>query len=114
MQLRHVPLRPTTTSRSDPAPDEPETGILGYWLGRPHWGGGLASEAVRAVLAHGFGTLGFRRVLAYTDPDNHPSQRVLTKAGFRPVGTSRTHAVPTRRGSPLVHVHELLRSEFNP
>ena len=32
----------------------PRRSELGYWLGRAHWGKGFATEAGRAILAHGF------------------------------------------------------------
>jgi RimJ/RimL family protein N-acetyltransferase len=97
---------------------DPGSASLGYWLGKPHWGHGYAAEAVRAVIAHGFETVGLQRLEAETDPDNAPSERVLAKVGFRPIGQSsaeeaRSCSVPTRRGSLLVNVHELLRSEFD-
>jgi RimJ/RimL family protein N-acetyltransferase len=99
-------------------PGNPAHASLGYWLGQPHWGHGYAAEAVRAVVAHGFGNLGLERLEAETDPENERSARVLAKVGFRPVGQAsakeaRSCNVPTRRGSLLVNVHELLRSEFN-
>src|SRR5689334_12885750 len=59
---------------------------IGYWLGQPHWGHGYASEAVGAVVAYGFGSLGLERLEAETDPDNERSARVLAKLGFRPIG----------------------------
>jgi RimJ/RimL family protein N-acetyltransferase len=91
---------------------------IGYWLGQPHWGHGYALEAVRAVVAYGFGSLGLERLEAETDPENERSARVLAKVGFRPIGQAsasqaRSCSVPTRRGSLLVNVHELLRSQFN-
>jgi ribosomal-protein-alanine N-acetyltransferase len=99
-------------------PDDPSHAAIGYWLGQPHWGHGYAAEAVRAVVAYGFGSLGLERLEAETDPENQRSARVLAKVGFRLVGQAsakevRSCHVPTRRGSLLVNVHELLRSEFN-
>ncbi len=59
---------------------------LGYRLGRAHWGKGYATEIARASAAHGFGALGFDRLVAVTYPENAGSRRVLTKAGFVEVG----------------------------
>lgn len=70
---------------------------LGYWLGRDHWGRGVMSEAVAAIIAHAFTALGVRRLYATTDPDNAASQRVLVKAGFRQIGSVPADP-PTRRG----------------
>jgi ribosomal-protein-alanine N-acetyltransferase len=103
-----IGLRPKSTADA----------AIGYWLGQPHWGHGYASEAVEAVVAYGFGSLGLQRLEAETDPENERSARVLEKLGFRPIGQAsakeaRSCSVPTRRGSLVVTVHELLRSEFN-
>jgi len=91
---------------------------VGYWLGQPYWGHGYGPEAVRAAVAYGFGSLGLERLEAETDPENERSARVLEKVGFRPIGQasasqSRSCSVPTRRGSLVVNIHELLRSEFD-
>jgi [ribosomal protein S5]-alanine N-acetyltransferase len=105
--------------RNSGGPDgDPADAAIGYWLGQPHWGHGYAAEAVRAVVAYGFGSLGLERLEAETDPENERSARVLAKVGFRPIGQAsakeaRSCSVPTRRGSLLVNVHELLRSQFN-
>ncbi|MEZ6019852.1 MAG: GNAT family N-acetyltransferase [Planctomycetota bacterium] len=46
--------------RTHPGP----MGELGYWVGRPYWGQGYTSEAVRAVCEHGFRNLGLTRIFA--------------------------------------------------
>ena len=46
-------------------------------------GQGLAREAAAAVLAHGFGTLGLRRIVAITTVGNAASGRVLEAIGMR-------------------------------
>ncbi len=55
---------------------------LGYTLSRAHWGQGILTEAIPAVMDHGFGVLGCHSVEAITDPRNVASMRVLEKNGF--------------------------------
>ena len=59
------------------------TAELGYWLGEPFWGRGLATAAVRAVTRHAFAAFPLERVFALPFGPNRASQRVLEKAGFR-------------------------------
>lgn len=49
------------------------------------WGQGLASEALAAVLRHGFGT-GLTAIAAVADVPNRASQAMLRRAGFRSTG----------------------------
>lgn len=55
---------------------------LGYWVGRPFWGRGYASEAARLALDVAFGALGLEEVYAHVLTRNPASARVLEKAGF--------------------------------
>jgi RimJ/RimL family protein N-acetyltransferase len=64
---------------------------LGYWVGRPHWSQGFATEAAAVVLDWGFESLGLRRVHAHHFARNPPSGRVLQKLGMRHEGTLRRH-----------------------
>jgi len=73
---------------------------LGYWIGRPYWGDGLATEAARALLAHGFDDLGLTEVTATVSPDNPASARVLEKLGFRATGPT-TCTAPARSGGEM-------------
>jgi len=56
---------------------------LGYRLRRDAWGRGLATEGARALLDHGFGTVGLTRVWAETMAVNTGSRGVLHKLGLR-------------------------------
>jgi RimJ/RimL family protein N-acetyltransferase len=51
-------------------------------LSRMCWGQGLGREALAAVVSHGFGPMGLRRIAADTDPDNRGSIAVLRSLGF--------------------------------
>jgi [ribosomal protein S5]-alanine N-acetyltransferase len=65
---------------------------LGYWIGAAYWGKGLATEAVRRIVEHGFQTLNLERIQASTYSWNEASARVLLKAGFKCEGRMRNHA----------------------
>lgn len=84
---------------------------LGYWIGRPHWGKGYATEAVRRVLLHGFGVLGLETVEANVFPGNDASIQVLKKVGFAEARKG-LHAAPARGGEREVIVYTLTRSAF--
>lgn len=55
---------------------------LGYWLGKPYWGAGYATEAVRALIAHAFDSHNFDYLRAGHFSGNAGSRRVLGKLGF--------------------------------
>jgi ribosomal-protein-alanine N-acetyltransferase len=62
-------------------PDTDEIEI-GYLLGKPYWGRGLATESALAGLEFGFGSLALPEVVGIVHPDNLASQRVLEKIGL--------------------------------
>ena len=64
-----------------PASDGAE---IGWRMSKEYWGRGLATEAARAVLKHGFETLGFQRVIATVQSPNRASIRVVEKLGMQP------------------------------
>lgn len=47
------------------------------------WGRGLASEAARAALAHGFGSLELPAIVAFTAAGNERSRRVMERIGMQ-------------------------------
>lgn len=55
---------------------------LGYRLGRPTWGRGLATEGAMAVIEHGFTRVGAAKITARTLVGNERSQRVMQKCGL--------------------------------
>lgn len=64
---------------------------LGYWIGVPYWGRGIATEAAGAVMQYGFETLGLNRIFAECYAENVASLRVLGKLGMKHEGLSRQH-----------------------
>lgn len=71
---------------------------VGYWIAREAWGQGIATEALRAVLAHGFDTLGLHRIEAMHYVENPASGRVMQKVGMQYEG--RLRDVVLRDGVP--------------
>lgn len=58
---------------------------LGYWIARPYWGLGYATEAARAVIGIAR-AIGHSRLVAGHFIDNPASGQVLRKIGFRATG----------------------------
>jgi RimJ/RimL family protein N-acetyltransferase len=67
------------------SPAEGETGVIkiGYTMTPEVQGRGYATEAVRALIAYLFDTLGADVIRAYASAKNLPSIRVAEKAGMR-------------------------------
>jgi RimJ/RimL family protein N-acetyltransferase len=58
---------------------------MGYWIARPFWGRGFATEACSALIRIA-ATLGLPSLEGSHFLDNPASARVLEKLGFEPVG----------------------------
>ena len=56
--------------------------LLGYWIGREHWGRGIATAALGLLV----GQLPDRPLHAHVAVANTGSVRVLRKCGFQPAG----------------------------
>jgi len=81
---------------------------LGYWLDESAWGNGYATEAARAVIDFAFTALDLVRLRSGHAADNAASGHVLTKLGFRRIGTRRVQSVSRRMEIEHV-VYELFR-----
>lgn len=77
----------------------PEEREVTYWIGRAHWGRGVATAALRALLAATPDRPLHARVVA----DNTASLRVLTHCGFHPVSTDHAYA-PARDTDVTEHL----------
>ncbi|TMR28688.1 GNAT family N-acetyltransferase [Nonomuraea zeae] len=82
---------------------------IGWRLGRPFWGRGIATEAARAALRFGFTEAGLDRIVSICHVDHHASARVMTKLGMR---QDRLTVVPAH-GQP-VRVLAITRAEYEP
>jgi len=86
--------------------DIPAINELGYWLGRPYWRQGFASEAVAAFLAWAFDELGVTTITSGAFSDNPASLRVQEKNGFERIGASMRPSLA--RGRDVEHIDTVL------
>jgi RimJ/RimL family protein N-acetyltransferase len=78
---------------------------VGYWLGRPYWNRGYATEALEVVTRYAR-SQGATSMEAETFPGNRGSERVLEKAGFSRTGRARRYC-PARGGMKDVNTWSL-------
>lgn len=62
---------------------------IGYWIGEPYWGQGIATRAVGLILSYGFEDQKLIRLYAGVFEYNVASMKVLEKNGFRKEGISK-------------------------
>jgi RimJ/RimL family protein N-acetyltransferase len=74
---------------------------LGYWLGEPHWGRGIMSEAVKGLIEAAFATHLFPRIKGRALASNTGSLNVMQKAGFVRVGEGPD---PAGRDRPTIYL----------
>ncbi len=109
MQARHGAHWFAITRRHDGAflgaiglAGPPERPSVGYWVGRPYWGQGYATEALRLMITLAC-SLGATRMEAETFPGNPASERVLGKCRFVCLGLVQRN-YPARGGMKNVHL----------
>ncbi len=84
---------------------------LGYWLSGSHWGKGIMTGAVGAMVAYAFRNTRWMRIFASIFSHNEASMRVLEKNGFRKEAIHRKSVM--KRGVLLdEHYYALLREQW--
>jgi ribosomal-protein-alanine N-acetyltransferase len=68
--------------RNDANEVVPGEAVIAFYIARPYWGRGLATEAGWAFINYGFGQLGLSRIEAGINAKNQASIRVVEKLGF--------------------------------
>jgi [ribosomal protein S5]-alanine N-acetyltransferase len=84
---------------------------LGYVLSRDHWGRGLMTEAVRAVIRFSFRRMELNRIQARCIAENTASARVMEKAGMTYEGTLRESEF-IKGAYRDMKLYSILRREF--
>jgi ribosomal-protein-alanine N-acetyltransferase len=90
---------------------EHRSGQVGFALRPDHWGRGLGTEAVGALLELAFGRLHLHRVWGARSPDNVASARVMTALGMAEEGRIRHHVFVRGAWRDSV-VHAILEDEW--
>jgi len=62
---------------------------IGYDLDPAYWGQGIMTEALRAVLKHGFEKMGLNRIQVIIDSKNTRSLKLVHRLGFKKEGVLR-------------------------
>jgi RimJ/RimL family protein N-acetyltransferase len=70
---------------------------IGYWIGEPYWGQGIATKAVELVTEYGFNRLGLERIYSGVFDFNKASQKVLEKSGFTLEGIFKKSVIKNGR-----------------
>lgn len=84
---------------------------LGYWIGKPYWNQGYATEAAQAVLEYAFRQRNLNRVEARHMTKNPASGRVMQKIGMTYEGTLRQSIYRFGRFEDAA-LYSILREEF--
>ncbi len=84
---------------------------IGYWIGKPWWGDGYATEATTALLSYCFKERKFSRLICCHYFDNLASARVIKKLGFEKTGECSAWCQARRQQVPAV-TYELKRPRF--
>jgi [ribosomal protein S5]-alanine N-acetyltransferase len=87
-----------------------QSGSLGYWIAEAAGGRGVATAAVRDIVAVAFGQLGLHRIQADTLVHNVASQQVLARNGFVQIGLAPRYLRIAGRWQDC-SLHQLLSDE---
>ncbi|OIJ13445.1 GNAT family N-acetyltransferase [Anaerobacillus alkalilacustris] len=68
-------------------------GELAYWIGKPYWDNGYATEASKCIIKFAFKDLHLNRIWACVMKKNKPSIGVMRKVGLRHEGTFPQHVL---------------------
>ena len=85
------------------------TAEIGYWIGEPFWGRGIAPAALARATREAFGAYDFERLQATVLDWNPRSARVLQKCGYQLEGIERRAAFKDGQVCDL-HMYVQLRS----
>jgi RimJ/RimL family protein N-acetyltransferase len=80
---------------------------LGYYIARPYWRQGLATEAAQAFIDLAFSQLRLTELFADVEKGHYASEHILRKFGFVLVGQEE---LPAR----ILHIYGLQKNDWTP
>ena len=92
---------------------------LGYIFNPAYHHNGYAAESARALIQYGFAHFGIHRIVAYCNPENTASWKLLERIGMRREGCFKKKAFfrTAEDGSPLwfdAFAYAILKEEIQP
>lgn len=86
----------------------------GYWIGKPFWGHGYATESLKRIIKYGFEEVdGLNRIQANHLIDNLASGRVMEKAGMKQEAILEDYYQKDGKGRTVVQ-YRILKREWDP
>jgi RimJ/RimL family protein N-acetyltransferase len=90
-----------------------DRGELAYWCATKHQRKGVMSEAGQSVINFAFRKLGLNRLVVGHHLENVPSQRLIERLGFKPIGIE--HQAFMKGGRWIdIKIYELLARDYSP
>ena len=86
---------------------------LGYWIGEPFWGKGIATKAVKLITEIGFNKLKLIRIYAGVFEFNIASMKVLERNGFIKEGIFKKAIFKNERILDEHRYYKLNQKEYN-
>ena len=94
-------------------PRGPGEAELGYWVGVPFWGRGIATEAGKELIRHAFRDLGLTRIYCGYFEGNEKSKSVQKKCGFKPHHVDVAVYIPQLEETRVEFINYLDKSEWD-
>jgi RimJ/RimL family protein N-acetyltransferase len=101
-----------TLEGSPERPLEKGAAELGFWVGVPFWGRGIATEAGKEMIRHGFEDLGLDKIYCAYFQGNNRSRRVQQKCGFEPHHINTKSRVIMLNETRVEHIGILLKNSW--
>lgn len=88
-----------------------KTAEIGYWIGEPYWGKGIATKAIALITHYGFEQLALIRIHAGVFEYNISSMKVLEKNGYKKDGIFKNAIIKNEKIYDE-HRYYIVRDEY--